>query len=168
MEEIKNRVQNSGLITLDLEKFQPDKKLIGFDMAEHLYQGLILREKDFRAALKDLDWSKYADKIVCLYCSVDAIIPDWSYMLVCSYLFSVSREVMQCSEEEGARAVLMRSLDAMDVEEYRDQRVILKGCGSAIVDSQVYVHASMLLLPVVKTLMYGEPCSTVPIYKKKI
>ncbi len=167
MEEIINKVQKSGLITLDLEKYKTEKELASFDLKDYLFQGLILKEKDFRADLKEVDWDQYKGKVVCLYCSADAIIPDWAYMLVCSYLFPVAEKVEQAEEMEVSRQLLMENLDKLNPEDYRDQRVILKGCGSELVDSAIYVHASMLLLPVVKTLMYGEPCSTVPIYKQK-
>ena len=162
-----NKVANSGLITLDLEKFLPVVETATFDLKDHLFMGLILKEKDFREALKNLDWSVYQDKNVALICSVDAIIPMWAYMLVTSYLQPVAKNVFAGSEAEMQKHLFLKNMAAINPEEYTDQRVVVKGCGDIPIDNFAYTEITRILTPVAKSIMYGEPCSTVPIYKKK-
>ncbi len=168
MSEIENRVQKSGLITLDLQKMIPaTDNLMSIDLAEYLYQGLILREKDYRQALKDTDWDAYRDHIVLVHCSADAIIPDWAYMLIASYLTEVASAMYMGTQEEYLTDQLIEAIRSLDAVEYRDARVIIKGCGSELVGAEAYFEISKKLMPLVRSLMYGEPCSTVPIYKAK-
>ncbi|HYK55304.1 MAG TPA: DUF2480 family protein [Flavisolibacter sp.] len=162
-----NKVANSGLITLDLETFLPVGETATFDLKDHLFMGLILKEKDFREALKNLDWSVYKDKNVALICSVDAIIPIWAYMLVTSYLQPVAKNVFAGSEAEMQKHLFLKNMAAINPEEYTDQRVVVKGCGDVPIDNFAYTEITKILTPVAKSIMYGEPCSTVPIYKKK-
>lgn len=161
-----NKVAESGLITLDLETWYPKGETRVFDMKEHLFMGLILKEKDFREALKNMDWSVYQDKNVALTCSADAIIPVWAWMLVASYLQPVAKEVFMGDEKELHKHLFLKNLSAIDVQEYADKRVVIKGCGETPIADYVYMEITKLLRPVVKSIMYGEPCSTVPVFKK--
>lgn len=162
-----NKVAESGLITLDLEKFYPKGETAVFDLKDHLFMGLILKEKDFREALKKLDWSVYQDKNVALTCSADAIIPVWAWMLVVSYLQPVAKEIVMGDEKELHRSLYLKNIDAIDVNEFAGQRVVIKGCGETPIADYVYMEITKKLRPVVKSIMYGEPCSTVPVYKQK-
>ncbi len=161
-----NKVAESGLITLDLEKYYPKGETAVFDLKDHLFMGLILKEKDFREALKKLDWSVYQDKNVALTCSADAIIPVWAWMLAVSYLQPVAKEVVMGDEKELHRSLYLKNIDAIDINEFADQRVVIKGCGETPIADYVYMEITKKLRPVVKSIMYGEPCSTVPVYKK--
>ncbi len=162
-----NRVAKSGLITINLEEYFPKGERMEFDLKDYLFQGLILREKDFRDALKEHDWSVYEGKHVLLHCSTDAIIPMWAYMLVSSYLRDVALSIFQGSTEEFIKHEMLKAIENIREEDFRDQRVILKGCGEKPVPPAAYAALVWKLRPVVKTLMFGEPCSTVPVYKKK-
>lgn len=161
-----NKVAESGLITLDLEKYYPKGETAVFDLKDHLFMGLILKEKDFREALKKLDWSVYQDKNVALTCSADAIIPVWAWMLVVSYLQPVAKEIVMGDEKELHRSLYLKNIDAIDVNEFAGQRVVIKGCGETPIADYVYMEITKKLRPVVKSIMYGEPCSTVPVYKR--
>ncbi len=163
-----NKVAESGLITLDLEKFYPKGETAVFDLKDHLFMGLILKEKDFREALKKLDWSVYQDKNVALTCSADAIIPVWAWMLAVSYLQPVAKEVVMGDEKELHRSLYLKNINAIDVNEFADQRVVIKGCGETPIADYVYMEITKKLRPVVKSIMYGEPCSTVPVYKRPV
>lgn len=162
-----NKVAESGLITLDLEKFYPKGETAVFDLKDHLFMGLILKEKDFRETLKKLDWSVYQDKNVALTCSADAIIPVWAWMLAVSYLQPVAKEIVMGDEKELHRSLYLKNIDAIDVNEFAGQRVVIKGCGETPIADYVYMEITKKLRPVVKSIMYGEPCSTVPVYKQK-
>lgn len=166
-ETLVNKVANSGLITLDLEKYLPSGEIVTFDLKAHLFMGLILKEKDFREALKNLDWNIYQDKNVAIICSVDAIIPAWAYMLVVTYLQPVANDVFAGTAEEMYKHLVLKNINAINTEVFTDQRIVIKGCGDVPVESYAYAEITKLLKPVVKSIMYGEPCSTVPIYKKK-
>jgi hypothetical protein len=162
-----NKVANSGLVTIDLEKYFPAEEIMGFDLKDHLFMELILKEKDFREALKNLDWSIYQDKNVAIICSVDAIIPVWAYMLVATYLQPVAKDVYTGSIEEMQKYIFLKKLSTIDIADFTDQRIVIKGCGEIKIENFAYAEITKLLRPVVKSIMYGEPCSTVPIYKKK-
>lgn len=162
-----NKVAESGLITIDLEKYYPRDEVALFDLKEYLFMGMILKEKDFREALKNADWSKYQDKQVALYCSADAIIPVWAWMLAASYLQPVAKEIVMGDEKELHKQLYLKNIDSIDVSEFTDKRVVIKGCGETPIADYVYMEITKKLRPVVKSIMYGEPCSTVPVYKKK-
>lgn len=164
---IVNKVANSGLVTLDLEAYLPKEEIVTFDLKVYLFMELILKEKDFREALKNTDWEQYNGKAVNIICSVDAIIPVWAFMLVASYLEPVAAEVYLGSREEFQKHLVLKNIAAINKEEYNDQRVVVKGCGEIPIDNYAYLEVTKLLRPVAKSIMYGEPCSTVPIYKKK-
>jgi hypothetical protein len=167
MSELVNKVANSGLITLDLEPFLPTGEVVSFDLKEYLFMGLILKEKDFREALKNMDLTVYENRQVALFCSADAIIPVWAYMLVTAYLEPVARLVFMGTPDELKRQLLRENIAALDTKEYLDQRVVVKGCGATPIPDFAYAEITRVLRPVVKSIMYGEPCSTVPVYKKK-
>lgn len=167
MEEIRNKVAESGLITLSLEDYYPRAPRLDLDIAPWLYEEMILREKDFRAYLKDHDWPQYQGAFVAVFCSADAIVPQWAYMLLGSYLQGIAKKVVFGSQEVLETVVMEEVLSNLDLQDFEDKRVILKGCGSLPIPPQAYLKFSMELQKVVKTLMFGEACSTVPIYKKK-
>ncbi len=161
-----NKVAESGLITLNLEDWYPREEIKVFDLKDNLFMGLILKEKDFREALKQTDWSVYKDKYVAVTCSADAIIPAWAYMLVAAYLSPVAKHVFQGTPEAFRQHLFHRRLNQIDPATYADQRIVVKGCGDLPVGPDAYLEITRLLQPVAKSIMYGEPCSTVPIYKK--
>lgn len=163
---IVNKVAESGLISLDLEQWYPRQQIATFDIKDQLFMGMIIKEKEFRESLKQTDWSIYKDKAVAITCSADAIIPVWAYMLLASYLQPVSAELYMGTEQELLKHLFLKNIDAADLSSYKDQRVIVKGCGDIPIGEFAYIEISKRLLPLVKTLMYGEPCSTVPVYKK--
>ena len=162
-----NKVAESALTSLDLEEYYPKGETAVFDLKDHLFMGLILKEKDFRAALQAFDWDKFRDKIVAVTCSVDAIIPMWAYMLVASYLQPVAKEVVFGEEKNILQTLLLRNISKIKGEEYTDKRVVVKGCGDVPIPEAAYLEITNKLRPFVKSIMYGEPCSTVPIYKRK-
>lgn len=167
-EQFVNKVAESGIITINLEEFFPSEEIKVFDMKDYLFMGLILKEKDFRESLKQLDVSVYENKIVALTCTADAIIPMWAYMLVASAIQPVAKEIIFGNEEAAAQTLLLRKIAAINPEEYKDQRIVIKGCGELPVKEAAYIEITKLLRPFAKSIMYGEPCSTVPVFKKPI
>lgn len=161
-----NKVAESGLITLDLEEWYPKEEVAVFDLKDHLFMGMIVKEKEFRESLKSFDWEQFRNKYVSVVCSADAIIPVWAYMLVASYLQPVCLDLVIGDETELRKQLFLKKLNTIKAEEYADQRVIVKGCGDLPIGEFAYMEITKLLRPHVKTLMYGEPCSTVPVYKK--
>ena len=166
-DQLVNRVAASGLITLKPEEWLPSVEPLLFDLKDYLYMGMILKEKDFREQMAAYDWKSTAGRVLCVFCSADAIIPSWAWMLVGSLAAPHAREVFQGTLAEWQTRQLLRHVEALDAETYRDQRVILKGCSDKMpVGPEVYLALTVKLVPVVKSLMFGEPCSTVPVYKK--
>lgn len=167
-DEIINKVAESGLVTIDLEKYLPGKEEIAvFDLKDYLFMGMILKEKDFREALKKQEWEKFRNKNVAITCSADAIIPVWAYMLVTSYLQPVTKETIVGTEKEIYKTIFLKNISSINTAEFTGSRIVLKGCGETPIDDFAYAEATRVLLPVAKSIMYGEPCSTVPVYKKK-
>jgi hypothetical protein len=166
-ENIVNKVAQSGLVTLDPAAFYPEGDRAVYDIKDNLFMGLMLREKDFREFVKTHDWSQYNGKNVAVTCTADAIVPAWAYMLLANKLAPFAREVVFGNEEVLETVLFEKSIAKMDIEQYRDQRIVIKGCGDIPVPVSAYVELTKKLTPVVKSLMFGEPCSTVPIYKKK-
>lgn len=164
---IVNKVAESGLITLDLEVFFPKGDIVTFDLKDFLFMGLILKEKDFRAALLVQDWEVFRDKYVAVTCSADAIIPMWAYMLVSSYLQPVAKDLVVGDEKTLINTLFVKNLADFKGEEYLDKRVVVKGCGDIAIPETAYLEITNKLRPFAKSIMYGEPCSTVPVYKKK-
>lgn len=168
MEEVfVNKVSESGILSLNLEDYYPKQEIALFDMKDYLFMGLILKEKDFRESLKNLDLSIYQDKVVAVTCSADAVIPMWAYMLAVSYLQPVATEVAFSTIEELKNTILLKNIEKMPLTDFANQRVVIKGCGELPVGEAAYLLATKLLRPIVKSIMYGEPCSTVPIFKRK-
>lgn len=169
MEPIRNKVAESGILTLDLAPFTvPLDSIYSFDLKPFLFREMILKEKDFREAMKAYDFETFKGKDVAVYCSVDAIIPVWAFMLSTTYIKGFSKSVHFGMPEVVATILMHEKMSRIDLNEYADKRVVLKGCGETPVPEAAYVYASSLLSPLVKSLMYGEPCSTVPIYKRPI
>lgn len=162
-----NKVAESGLISFDLEEYYPKGEIKTFDLKGYLFMELILKEKDFRAALQTTDWQPYANAHVAITCTADAIIPVWAYMLVASYLQPVAASVVFGDEKKLISTLLLKNLASVKGEDFTDKRVVVKGCGEVAVPQEAYVEITNKLRPYVKSIMYGEPCSTVPIYKKK-
>ncbi len=161
-----NRVANSGLVTIDLETYFPKHELAGFDLKAWLFMEQILKEKDFRAALKEHDWSQYQDKVVTIYCSVDAIIPTWAFMLISSYCNGIAADIYQGEPDAYLKYYYKNLLVGLDYTEYQDKRVVIKGCSNLPVPTIAYMEITEKLKPFAQSVMYGEPCSTVPIFKR--
>lgn len=161
-----NRVANSGLINYNLELDYPKNDFAIFDLKEHLFHGLILKEKDFRKALKEHDWTIYKDQILLILCSADAIIPVWAYMLVSSYAEEYAFDVFQGDKSEYLKHHYQKIIDDIDGEKYRQERIVIKGCSDKEVPPSAYAALTTKLKPFAQSIMYGEPCSTVPIFKR--
>jgi len=166
-EPIINKVAESGLITVDPANYIPNGETVTFDLKDYLFMGLILKEKDFRETLKNMDWEQYRDKNVAVTCTADAIIPVWAYMLVAASLHPVAKEIVMGDEKELQRILFLKNISQINTHEFTDQRVVIKGCGDTPIGDFVYLELTKLLRPVAKSIMYGEPCSTVPVFKRK-
>jgi hypothetical protein len=166
VEEIRNKVKESGLIQLDLANYKPTVQMVGIDLSAQLWQGLVLKEKDFRDWIKNHHWTQYQGKAVYIFCSTDAIIPTWAFMLVTSALEKENVYSQVGSEMELTKALIQEAICSIDTNEIKDQRVIIKGCADIADPAFAMSYLVRLLQPHVKSIMYGEPCSTVPIYKK--
>ena len=168
MEEIiVNKVAQSGLLTLDLEEFYPSDDIATFDVKYYLFMELILKEKEYRETLKNMDWSIYQNKTVAITCSADAIIPLWAYMLAVTYLQPFAKDILFGTSEEVLQTLYLKNLGQIDAKEYEDKRVVIKGCGDKKIPEAAFVEITKKLRPFAKSIMYGEPCSTVPIFKRK-
>ena len=166
MSEIVNRVAQSPIITFKLEDYYPEGERVLIDIKDQLFQGLILREKDFRTWVKEHDWSQYQDKFVAINCSSDAIIQVWAYMLLESRLHPYAAHIVMGSLEDLERSLFLIELDKVDFSTFQDRPVVVKGCGDIKIPDAIFVEATRRLMPYVKKLSYGEPCSTVPVYKR--
>jgi len=162
-----NKVTESGIITLDLEEYYPKEETLVFDMKDYLFMGLILKEKEYREALKEKDFSIFTGKNVAISCTADAVIPVWAYMLAASNLQPYANEIVFGNEDFLHQTVFIKNLGKINPEDYSGQRVVIKGCGELPISETAYVEITRILRPVVKSIMYGEPCSTVPVFKKK-
>lgn len=165
--EIVNKIAQSGLVTIDLEELYPKEELVLFDIKDWLWQGLVLKEKDFREKIAAEDWQKYKDKNVAITCSADAIVPTWAYMLLTTSLEPFTSKIVFGNINTLQEVLFKEALSKVDVESYRDVRVVIKGCANLPVPVSAYVELTRLLRPVAKSIMFGEACSTVPLYKKK-
>jgi hypothetical protein len=163
--EITNKVASSGIITLSLEDFIEPGERVLFDIKPLLFQELILKEKDFREFIKTNDWSIYKNKLIALTCTADAIVPTWAYMLLTLALEPHAKKIVFGSLSDLENLLFAEKLLSLDVSEYKDARVVIKGCGDKPLPTNAYVQLTALLKPVAKSIMYGEPCSTVPLYK---
>lgn len=165
-DQLINKVAQSGLITIDLEEFYPPGERIIFDIKGFLFQELILREKDFREAMKNHNWKSYAGQYVSLVCTADAIVPTWAYMLIVSNLEPYAKKIVFGNLETLETVLFHDVLSKLPLDSYKDARIVIKGCGNLPVPKAAYVELTSLLRPLAKSIMYGEPCSTVPIFKQ--
>lgn len=166
-EEIINRVANSILVTINLEDYYPKGQRILFDIKDWLYEGFVLREKDFRNQVAEHDWTQYQDSYVALTCSSDAIIPGWAYMLISIQLESVAKKTIIGNLEMLETAIYQDVLNQLDVSEFANKPLIIKGCSKKPVPQNAYIMLASKLKPIAKSIMYGEACSSVPLFKKK-
>lgn len=166
METLVNKVAQSGIITFNLEDYFPNKDIISLDIKNFLFMGLILKEKEFRQSLKDHDWLQYSNKIVLISCSEDAILPSWSYMLLESYLADVAEDVYYGTKEEFLIMYYKNVIKDLDLTLFDEKRIVIKGCGEKPVPAAAYGMITSRLKSCALSIMFGEPCSTVPIYKK--
>lgn len=165
-DEIVNKVARSGLITLNLEEMFPKGDIGEIDIKDQLWQGLVLREKDFRDFIKNHNWDQYEGKFVAVTCSVDAIIPHWAYMLIASALSGKAKKIVFGTRNSLEEFLIMEVIAELNAEDFRDQRIIIKGCSDRDFSANVYMQLVNKLQPVAKSIMFGEPCSTVPVFKR--
>ena len=165
-DEIVNRVATSGIVSLDLEELYDAHERVLFDIKDQLFQGLILREKDFREFLKSNDWRIYQGKNVAIICSEDAIVPTWAYMLLAVHLEPYVNKLVFGDLNQLEDVLFDEAIKKLNLEEFTGKRVVVKGCSKVAVPISAYVTIAKLLKPHVQSLMFGEPCSTVPLYKK--
>ena len=164
-----NKVAQKALVTLDLETFFPKpEEIAAIDLKDFLFKGLILKEADFRETVKNMDWTQYKDKYVALYCSNNAIIPMWAYMVLSAELAPFAKDIACSPVEHAVEIFLYRNLANLDMATFKDQRVVVKGCGDRTVPEAAFVQITQQLSKVARTVMYGEPCSTVPVFKKSL
>lgn len=163
-----NKVAQSGLITLDLDNYYPKAQIVELDIADFLFKGLVLREKEFRDMIANFDWSNFENKVVAVYCSTDAIVAKWAYMLISASLNNIAKEIYFGNVEGVIIQKMLLAINNINFDKFKNEKVIVKGCGKFEIPTEVYVAVSSKLLPLVQSLMYGEACSTVPIYKSKI
>ncbi|MDO5972257.1 DUF2480 family protein [Flavivirga aquimarina] len=166
-DEIINRVANSKLVTIDLEDYYPEGSRVLFDIKDWLFEGFVLREKDFRAQVSEFDWSQYQNNYVALTCSSDAIIPGWAYMLVSIHLEPFVKKVVIGNLEMLETSIYQDILNQLDITKFKDKPIIIKGCSKKPVPQNAYIILSNKLKPHAKSIMYGEACSSVPLYKNK-
>jgi hypothetical protein len=166
-EPLINKVAESGLISLDLAQYIPNNDIVVFDIKPYLFMELILKEKDFRLSLTTIDWSQFENKIVGIFCSTDAIIPMWANMLIVANMSPFAKSIYFGDENKTREQVLLEQIQNLDVSSFIDQRVVVKGCGDTPIGESAFIAITQKLRPIVKSIMYGEPCSTVPVYKKK-
>ena len=167
MDEIVNRVNESGLISIDLATFKPKVEIVAIDVADVLWQRLVLKEKDFRAWIKSHDWSVYKGKAVYVYCSEDAIVPTWAYMLIGSQLEENTPDYIIGSKLDLQKRLIQKRIESEPLAEYKNGRIIIKGCADVSCPEFAMSELVRHLQPVAKSIMYGEPCSTVPVFKRK-
>ncbi len=161
-----NRVANSSLVTIDLEEMYPAGEIVPFDLKGYLFMELILKEKDFREALLALDWEQFRDKNLAVFCSADAIIPLWAYMLVATHAAPFVQDIALCAPAEFAEKAFLKKLATLDLQSYSGKRIVIKGCSNKPVPASAYLEITRRLQPLALSILFGEPCSTVPVYKK--
>ena len=163
--EIINRVASSKLVVFDLEDYYPQGKRVLFDIKDWLFEGFVLREKDFRVLVKEHDWSQYQDAFLALTCSTDAIVPDWAYMLLSIQLAPYSKKTVLGNLETLETSLYQDIISNLDITSYKDKPIIIKGCSKKPVPSSAYIMITNKLKPVAKSIMFGEACSSVPLFK---
>jgi len=166
-EAIENKVSKSSLVTIDLGDYAPEQDLTAFDLQGWLYQGLILRENDFKEYARDHDWTQYEGALVHIFCSNDAIIPVWAYMMIATKIAPYARQVYFGNGDDALNQIFRENLDQLiNPSDFQEGKIVIKGCGDITIPSGAFVHLTNKLQPFVTSIMYGEPCSTVPVYKK--
>jgi len=165
--EIVNRVANASLITIDLANYAPNVQILEIDLKQFLFKGFILKEKEFRNSLKEYDFKKYENKVVAIFCSSDCIIPMWAFMLVTAFLNNVTTEIYSGNKESVFMQLFMRNIKLSNSLEFKNKKVIVKGCSNVKITGDLYVEITKKLNNIVDSLMFGEACSAVPVYKKK-
>ena len=167
-EDIINRVaNNSKLVTIDLEDYYPEGKRVVFDISNWLFEGFVLKEKDFRTQVKNYDWSQHQNQFIALTCSTDAIVPAWAYMLITLQLESVSKRTILGNLEQLESSIYQDIINSLDISEFKNKSIIIKGCSKKPVPNNALLMLSNKLKPVAKSIMYGEACSSVPLHKRK-
>ena len=166
-ENIINKVAQSGLVTIDLAKYAPQEDIVVYDIKDNLFHGLILKEKDFRDFVKENDWSTYQDKHVAITCSTDAIVPTWAYMILSNKMTPYAKSIHFGTKEEVLSILFNKAISTIDYTKFDDQRIVVKGCGDIYIPESAFVTFTSELSKVAKSIMYGEPCSTVPVFKRK-
>ena len=166
-DEIINRIANSKLVTVDLEDYYPEGPRVLFDIKDWLFEGFVLREKDFRVKASEFDWSQYQNSYVALTCSSDAIIPGWAYMLLSIHLEPFAKKVIIGDLETLETSIYQDILNQLDITEFKNKPIIIKGCSKKPVPQNAYIMIANKLKPFAKSIMYGEACSSVPLYKNK-
>ena len=166
-ENIVNKVAASGLVTFNLEDYFHKGERLVYDIKDNLFHGLILKEQDFRAFIKSHNWEQYTGKNIAITCTADAIVPTWAYMLLANKMKPYANEIAFGSLETLEAILFTKALNTININDFAGERVVIKGCADLEVPVSAYVEITNLLTPVAKSIMYGEPCSTAPIYKRK-
>jgi hypothetical protein len=165
-DEIVNKVAEAGVEQIDLAMFKNQERLLGIDLKDQLWNELVLKEKEFRSWVKEQDWSQYDNQIVYVYCSNEAIIPAWAFMLVAAHLWKAGK--VHCGDLLSLEeSLFFQNMEDWKIDHLVNQRVMVKGCSDIPNSNRAYVELTVKLQPYVKSLMFGEPCSAVPVYKKK-
>lgn len=165
--EIVNKVAQSGLVTIDLEDFYVPGERMLFDIKDWLFEELILKEKDFREKLKEHDWTKYEGQFVAITCSIDAVVPTWAYMLIVTHLKPIAKKITFGNIQKLEEEIFDEAIAKLNITDFQDKKIVIKGCSKIEVPVSAYVNLTAMLRPVAKSIMYGEPCSTVPVFKRK-
>ena len=165
--EIKNRVADSGIVNVDLSDYAPKENILELDLKQFLFDGLVLKEKEFRVALKEFDFNKYDGKVVAVFCGANVIVPMWAFMLITTYLNNANAKIYFGNKNKVTQAIIKENIDSINVDDYKEKRVIVNGCSSIKLSEGLYIAITKKLQKNVKSLMFGEACSAVPIFKNK-
>ena len=165
--EIKNRVADSGIVNVDLSNYAPKENILELDLKQFLFDGLVLKEKEFRVALKEFDFNKYDGKVVAVFCGANVIVPMWAYMLITTYLNNANAKIYFGNKNKVTQAIIKENIDSINVDDYKEKRVIVNGCSNIKLSEGLFIAITKKLQKNVKSLMFGEACSAVPIFKNK-
>ena len=165
--EIKNRVADSGIVNVNLSDYAPKENILELDLKQFLFDGLVLKEKEFRVALKEFDFNKYDGKVVAVFCGANVIVPMWAYMLITTYLNNANAKIYFGNKNKVTQAIIKENIDGINVDDYKEKRVIVNGCSNITLSEGLFIAITKKLQKNVKSLMFGEACSAVPIFKNK-
>ena len=165
--EIKNRVADSGIVNVDLSDYAPKENILELDLKQFLFDGLVLKEKEFRVALKEFDFNEYDGKVVAVFCGANVIVPMWAYMLITTYLNNANAKIYFGNKNKVTQAIIKENIDSINVDDYKEKRVIVNGCSNIKLSEGLFIAITKKLQKNVKSLMFGEACSAVPIFKNK-